>query len=154
MAMEISSVTAALRPPVGAASGASPATPPVGVVQTTANAQEARAFIDSMKAAQQRLQGHPVQAAALPAGLQPASAADGPTGIGQRLLDGLSGMSDRLKADHKYVSSLIEKATVGGDDAMLMRALVALGDYQQRVQVVTKTVSKAASSLDQLTRLQ
>ena len=153
MAMEISSVTAAMRPSVGATSGVTPGAGPTGVVQTTTNAQEARAFMESMKAAQQRLQSHPVQAA-LPAGLQPASNVDGPTGIGQRLLNGLSGMSDRLKADHKYVSSLIEKATVGGDDAMLMRALVALGDYQQRVQVVTKTVSKAASSLDQLTRLQ
>ena len=59
-----------------------------------------------------------------------------------------------LKADHKAVSSMIEKATLAGDDAMMMKAMLALADYQQRVQIVSKTVSKAASSLDQLTRLQ
>jgi hypothetical protein len=76
------------------------------------------------------------------------------TSIGARLVNGLSDMAGRLKADHKVISSLIEKATVGGDDALMMKAMMALGDYQQRVQIVSKTVSKAASSLDQLTRLQ
>ncbi len=74
--------------------------------------------------------------------------------IGSRMVNGLSDMASRLKADHKVVSSLIEKATVGGDDALMMKAMMALGDYQQRVQIVSKTVAKAASSLDQLTRLQ
>lgn len=78
----------------------------------------------------------------------------GQNSIGSRLVNGLSDMAGRLKADHKVVSSLVEKATVGGDDALMMKAMMALGDYQQRVQIVSKTVAKAASSLDQLTRLQ
>lgn len=76
------------------------------------------------------------------------------TSVGRKLISSLSDMSGRLKADHKHVSSMIEKATVGGDNALMMRAMMALTDYQQRVQVISKTVTKAASSLDQLTRLQ
>ena len=89
------------------------------------------------------------------AGLSPTDKAHASSNsIGSRLVTGLSDMASRLKADHKVVSSLVEKATVGGDDALMMKAMMALGDYQQRVQIVSKTVSKAASSLDQLTRLQ
>jgi hypothetical protein len=74
--------------------------------------------------------------------------------IGQQMMAGLSDMSARLKSDHKQVSNLIEKATVGGDDNMMMKAMLALTDYQQRVQIVSKVVSKAATSMDSLTRLQ
>jgi hypothetical protein len=86
-------------------------------------------------------------AAVAPSGIESKS-------IGSRMIAGLSDIAVNLKADHKAVSSMIEKATLGGDDAMMMKAMLALADYQQRVQIVSKTVSKAASSLDQLTRLQ
>ncbi len=74
--------------------------------------------------------------------------------IGNQMLAGLTDMSARLKSDHKQVSRLIEKASVGGDDNMMMKAMLALTDYQQRVQIVSKVVSKAATSMDSLTRLQ
>jgi Type III secretion basal body protein I, YscI, HrpB, PscI len=74
--------------------------------------------------------------------------------IGSQMMAGLSDMSARLKSDHKQVSNLIEKATVGGDDNLMMKAMLALTDYQQRVQIVSKVVSKAATSMDSLTRLQ
>jgi hypothetical protein len=74
--------------------------------------------------------------------------------IGSQMMAGLTDMSSRLKADHKQVSTLIEKATVGGDDNLMMKAMLALTDYQQRVQIVSKVVSKAATSMDSLTRLQ
>lgn len=91
--------------------------------------------------------------AAQPAASPSVSGADS-NSIGKKLVSGLSEMSGRLKADHKHVSSMIEKATVGGDNTMMMRAMMALNDYQQRVQIISKTVTKAAASLDQLTRLQ
>ncbi len=74
--------------------------------------------------------------------------------VGSRMVSGLSDVAGRLKSDHQYVSSLIEKATLGGNDAMMLKAMLVMSDYQQRVQIVSKTVSKAAGSLDQLTRLQ
>ncbi len=118
--------------------------------QGVASSEDAQRFAQALAAHRQRQGAQPQAggaAAVAPAGL------DGKS-IGSRMVAGLSDIAGHLKADHKAVSSMIEKATLAGDDAMMMKAMLALADYQQRVQIVSKTVSKAASSLDQLTRLQ
>jgi hypothetical protein len=56
--------------------------------------------------------------------------------------------------DQQYVSKMLEQATRTGDSMQLMKAMMALNDYQIRVQTISKTVSKAASAVDQLARLQ
>jgi Type III secretion basal body protein I, YscI, HrpB, PscI len=114
-------------------------------VSSSADAQQ---FSQSMSAARERFSD------ANQAGSGPVKGIGESKSIGNQLMSGLSDMSVRLKSDHKQISTMLQKATVGGDDAMMMKALLALGDYQQRVQIVSKVVSKAASSLDQLTRLQ
>jgi hypothetical protein len=63
-------------------------------------------------------------------------------------------LASQLKQDQLYVSKLLETATRSGDSMQLMKAMMALNDYQLRVQTVSKTVSKAASSVDTLTKLQ
>jgi len=63
-------------------------------------------------------------------------------------------LASQLKLDQLYVSKLLESATRSGDSMQLMKAMMALSDYQLRVQTVSKTVSKAASSVDTLTKLQ
>lgn len=142
MSIEIASTgVSAVKGPYAAALHA----PPVDLGQPAglSTSADAQRFGQTLSAYRERAAG-PVDAS-------PAREADS---IGRRLVSELSDMSGRLKADHKYVSSMIEKATVGGDDAMMMKAMMALSDYQQRVQIVSKTVAKAASSLDQLTKLQ
>jgi hypothetical protein len=114
-------------------------------VSSSADAQR---FSQSMSAAKERFSD------ANQAGSAPVKGIGESKSIGNQLMSGLSDMSTRLKSDHKQISTMLEKATVGGDDAMMMKALMALGDYQQRVQIVSKVVSKASASLDQLTRLQ
>lgn len=76
-----------------------------------------------------------------------------PHSLGDRLIAGVKDVSSRFNADQRYISSIVEQAATTGNDALMMRALLALGDYQNRVQIMSKTVSKAASSIDQLTRL-
>lgn len=63
-------------------------------------------------------------------------------------------LATELKKDQQYVSKLLEQATRSADSMHLMKAMMALNDYQMRVQFVSKTVSKATSALDQLTKLQ
>lgn len=118
--------------------------------QGVASSEDAQRFAQALSAYRQR-QGVQPQTGG-PGTVAPAGL-DGKS-IGGRMVAGLSDIAGHLKADHKAVSSMIEKATLAGDDAMMMKAMLALADYQQRVQIVSKTVSKAASSLDQLTRLQ
>ncbi len=66
----------------------------------------------------------------------------------------VSNLASEFQKDQQYVSNLLEKATRTGDSMHLMRAMLALNDYQIRVQAMSKTVSKAASAIDQLTKLQ
>jgi hypothetical protein len=74
--------------------------------------------------------------------------------LGSVLGDRVTGLASEFAKDQQYVSKLLEKATRTGDSMHLMRAMMALHDYQLRVQTMSKTVSKAASSIDQLTKLQ
>jgi hypothetical protein len=74
--------------------------------------------------------------------------------LGQVIATRASGLAGELKKDQQYVSRMLEKATTSGDSMQLMRAMLALNDYQLRVQTVSKVVSKASSSVDSLTKLQ
>lgn len=74
--------------------------------------------------------------------------------LGQVIATRTAGLAGELKKDQQNVSRLLEKATVSGDSMQLMRAMLALNDYQLRVQTVSKVVSKASTSVDSLTKLQ
>lgn len=80
--------------------------------------------------------------------------ASGKTSLGDKILARANTLAGEVKADQAYVSRLLEQATRTGDSMQMMKAMMALSDYQTRVQFVAKTVSKATSSVDQLTRLQ
>ena len=74
--------------------------------------------------------------------------------LGERILQRASDLSGEVQKDHEFVSKALEQATRSGDPMQLMKAMMALSDYQTRVQFVAKATSKAASALDQLTKLQ
>ncbi|MCA1325654.1 EscI/YscI/HrpB family type III secretion system inner rod protein [Herbaspirillum sp. alder98] len=74
--------------------------------------------------------------------------------LGSALAQRTTSLASEIKQDQQYVSKLLEKASVSGDSMQLMRAMMALSDYQIRVQTISKTVSKASSSVDSLTKLQ
>jgi hypothetical protein len=117
-------------------------------VKPSASAEQARAFdaaLDQSRVAMQGVASPKTARADL-------AAVD--TGLGGKVMAGLNGLSERMRADQRHISSLIEKATVGGDMTMMIKASMAVGDYQNRVQLTARAVSKAATSLDQLTRLQ
>jgi hypothetical protein len=63
-------------------------------------------------------------------------------------------LASSVNKDQQYVSKLLETATRSGSSMELMHAMMALNDYQLRVQTISKTVSKASSAVDQLTKLQ
>lgn len=74
--------------------------------------------------------------------------------MGEVVAARFSGLASEFQKDQQYVSKLLEKATRTGDSMHLMRAMLALNDYQIRVQTMSKTVSKAAGAIDQLTKMQ
>lgn len=74
--------------------------------------------------------------------------------LGEVIATRTSGLAGELKKNQQDVSRLLEKATTSGDSMQLMRAMLALNDYQMKVQTVSKVVSKASSSVDALTKLQ
>jgi hypothetical protein len=74
--------------------------------------------------------------------------------LGQKMLGRANELASGLMQDQQYVSKMLEKASRTGDSMQLMKAMMALNDYQIRVQTVTKTISKAAGAVDQLTKLQ
>lgn len=65
-----------------------------------------------------------------------------------------AGLAGDVNRHQQYVSRMLERATVSGDSLHLMHAMLALNDYQLRVQTISKVVSKAGSSVDSLTKLQ
>ncbi|HWW05980.1 EscI/YscI/HrpB family type III secretion system inner rod protein [Collimonas sp.] len=83
----------------------------------------------------------------------PAGSADNAS-LGKVIAGRATNLAADVKKDQQYVSKLLEQATRSGDSMQLMRAMMALNDYQIRVQTISKTVSKAASSVDSLTKLQ
>lgn len=75
-------------------------------------------------------------------------------GLGEHILGRASTLAEEMQGDQQYVSRLLETATRSGEPLHLMKAVAAMNDYQTRVQFVSKVVSKAATSIDQLTKLQ
>lgn len=74
--------------------------------------------------------------------------------LGEKIMNRANSLAGEIKNDQEYVSRLLEQATRTGDSMQMMKAMMALSDYQTRVQFVSKTVSKATSAIDQLTRMQ
>lgn len=74
--------------------------------------------------------------------------------LGSALAQRTTNLASEVKQDQLYVSKLLETATRSGDSMQLMKAMMALNDYQLRVQTISKTVAKASSSVDSLTKLQ
>lgn len=82
-----------------------------------------------------------------------------PQGIGKDSLAAVmaeraAGLAGDVNRHQQYVSRMLERATASGDSLHLMHAMLALNDYQLRVQTISKVVSKAGSSVDSLTKLQ
>ena len=88
------------------------------------------------------------------AGPGPVPKADGAKSLGHAIAGRTTELAAEVKKDQQYVSKLLETATRSGDKIHLMRAMMALSDFQLRVQTISKTVSKAATSIDSLTKLQ
>jgi hypothetical protein len=84
----------------------------------------------------------------------PAGKGRGANSLGHALAGRTTELAAEVKKDQQYVSKLLETATRSGDKIDLMRAMMALSDFQLRVQTISKTVSKAATSIDSLTKLQ
>lgn len=78
----------------------------------------------------------------------------GPVSLGERMMQRATALSGELQKDQQYISKTLEQAARSGDSMQLMKAMLALSDYQTRVQFVSKAASKATSALDQLTKLQ
>jgi Type III secretion basal body protein I, YscI, HrpB, PscI len=132
---------------VSAAATAVPATPQTGSVTQVRVTTETRT-IETSDAAQfqQAMERHQQTN-------QPPGAPREPS-LGQVIAGRAAGLAGELKKDQQNVSRLLEKATTSGDSMNLMRAMLALNDYQLRVQTVSKVVSKASTSVDSLTKLQ
>lgn len=74
--------------------------------------------------------------------------------LGQVIAGRAAGLAGDVKKDQQAVSRLLEQAAASGDSMQMMRAMLALNEYQLRVQTVSKVVSKAGTSVDSLTKLQ
>ncbi|QPI53330.1 hypothetical protein IV454_18775 [Massilia antarctica] len=81
-------------------------------------------------------------------------AAPGQASLGERVMQRASALSDELRKDQQTISRTLEQAARSGDSMQLMKATLALSDYQTRVQFVSKAAAKATTALDQLTKLQ
>lgn len=74
--------------------------------------------------------------------------------LGERIMARTNTMAEQVKNDQQHVSKMLEQASRNGDSMQMMKAMMALNDYQMRVQFISKTAAKASSSIDQLTKLQ
>lgn len=83
-----------------------------------------------------------------------ATGANGTGSLSEKLAARTTGLASEVQKDQQYVSKLLEQATRTGDSMHLMKAMMAMSDYQIRVQTISKTVSKATSAIEQLTKLQ
>lgn len=78
----------------------------------------------------------------------------GKPSLGDKLATRATDLASGMQKDQQYVSKMLEQATRTGDSMQLMKAMMALHDYQVRVQTISKTVSKATQGFEQLTKLQ
>lgn len=74
--------------------------------------------------------------------------------LGEKIMARTTTMAEQVRNDQQHVSKMLEQASRNGDSMQMMKAMMALNDYQMRVQFISKTVAKATSSVDQLTKLQ
>ena len=88
------------------------------------------------------------------AGLTPADTGSNKMSMSGQLANRATELASEVQKDQQYVSQMLEHATQTGDQMIMMKAMLALNDYQTRVQFVSKTISKASTSVDQLTRMQ
>jgi hypothetical protein len=107
--------------------------------QDAANGAQFRAALDR----------HIVAGAQSPAGVQ----GGGPS-LGQKITGRVGELATEFRKDQQYVSRMLEQATRTGDSMMLMKAMMALNDYQIRVQAMSKTVAKTTQAFETLTKLQ
>ncbi|MDB5772252.1 MAG: hrpB [Burkholderia sp.] len=84
----------------------------------------------------------------------PGGAAKENISLGKVIADRTVDLASEVKKDQQYVSKLLERATRTGNELHLMQAMMAMSDFQVRVQTISKTVSKASTSIDSLTKLQ
>lgn len=82
---------------------------------------------------------------------EPAVAGDS---LGKQIMGRAHDLASGIMHDQQHVSKMLEQASRTGDSMQLMKAMMALNDYQVRVQTVSKAVSKATSAVDQLTKMQ
>jgi hypothetical protein len=87
-------------------------------------------------------------------GLTPVDAGSDKTSLSSRIVSRATDLAAEVQKDQQYVSKMLEQATQTGDQMTMMKAMLALTDYQTRVQFVSKTISKSSTSVDQLTRMQ
>lgn len=87
-------------------------------------------------------------------GMTPADAGSDKTSLSSRIVSRATDLAAEVQKDQQYVSKMLEQATQTGDQMTMMKAMLALTDYQTRVQFVSKTISKSSTSVDQLTRMQ
>ena len=87
-------------------------------------------------------------------GLTPVDAGSDKTSLSSRIVSRATDLAAEVQKDQQYVSKMLEQATQTGDQMTMMKAMLALSDYQTRVQFVAKTISKSSTSVDQLTRMQ
>jgi hypothetical protein len=84
----------------------------------------------------------------------PHSSSNNKGSLSSAIAERTNALASSVNKDQQYVSKLLETATRSGSSMELMHAMMALNDYQLRVQTISKTVSKASSAVDQLTKLQ
>ena len=78
----------------------------------------------------------------------------GKPSLGEKIAGRTANLASEMQKDQQYVSKLLEQASRTGDSMQLMKAMMALNDYNIRVQTISKTVSKTTSAFEQLTKLQ
>jgi flagellar hook-basal body complex protein FliE len=80
-------------------------------------------------------------------------AVKGPS-LGEKVAGRVNDLAGEIQQDQQHVSKMLEQASRTGDPMHLMKAMMALSDYEVRVQAISKTVSKTTQAFEQLTKLQ
>lgn len=117
-------------------------------VTQSASALQERAFSAALSEARAGLALTPDAAALKHAKANPTG------GLGGELAGRLNSLSDKLRSEQHQISNVIERATATGDSNLILKASMMMADHQFKLTMVMRSVSKAATSTDQLTRLQ
>jgi flagellar hook-basal body complex protein FliE len=85
----------------------------------------------------------------------PAGTVDATSGsLANSFANRASDLSSQMLKDQQMISRQLEHASRTGDSTQLVKAMMALNDYQIKAQTVSKVISKGFSAFDQLTKLQ